>query len=244
MAALIWRVCKQIGDVFELAKRQSKWRTQNIILLSLVFQFFSFFLFLSAVCRTRHLTGGSQLLELKPGFTGNQVSLFGYRHYRFLPVIISLERFVVRKIEEITTTWVWLLGWWSWETGCRFIISLKKVCPDETGIVLSENTDLNISFEGPSENIIEGSGYQRYSDRHSFAKCWTTSIREGANKETVAIRFAEKGCATKVACQVWVSLSFVFRFFKQFCIIKDDWKVFEFPNNFVRVPIARLSSCF
>ena len=39
--------------------------------------FFSFFFF--AVCRTRHLTRNSQLLKLKPGFTGSQESLFEYR---------------------------------------------------------------------------------------------------------------------------------------------------------------------
>ena len=52
--------------------------------LSLVFHSFSFLSFFSAVCRTRHLTRDSRLLELKPGFTGNQESLFGYRYCRSL----------------------------------------------------------------------------------------------------------------------------------------------------------------
>ena len=51
--------------------------------LSLVLHGFSFLSFFFAVCRTRHLTRSSQLLELKPGFTGSQGSLFEYRHCRF-----------------------------------------------------------------------------------------------------------------------------------------------------------------
>ena len=50
--------------------------------LSLVFHSFSFLSFFFAVCRTRHLTRSSRLLELKPGFTGSQESLFEYRHCR------------------------------------------------------------------------------------------------------------------------------------------------------------------
>ena len=53
-------------DVFKLVHQQSNWRIQNIIVSSSSFLKFSFFLFLFAVCRTRHRLGhiNDQIYEL------------------------------------------------------------------------------------------------------------------------------------------------------------------------------------
>ena len=49
--------------MFELAQRQSKWRTQNIILLSLVFQSFSFSFSFCCMSKTTHFRRHPGLLS-------------------------------------------------------------------------------------------------------------------------------------------------------------------------------------
>ena len=139
---------------------------------------------------------------------------FGYRHYR--------------SLSGSYRSWTFLHGestskYQNSSLVARLMVSRTRVSFYHSSldgfsrlnrIIMSENTDLYFRFKGPDEDVVEGPGYQRCTDRNWFAKCWATSIREGAEEGTVAIRLAEKSCAPKIACYVWISIIFVFRFFE------------------------------